>query len=118
VRELRRKRGRRHATRVRAWLNDGVSDNVAASVRASCVLCGAVQVPIAAVRLVIARPDIDGDLRNLIEFTCPACGTTCSLRADEQTTRLVAAAGANVVAASVPSAEFPRTRSRRGPDVR
>jgi|GEM_PF-3700261 hypothetical protein len=103
---------------LRAWLNGGVSDNVAASVKATCARCGSIQVPIAAVRLVIARPDIDGDRRNLIEFSCPACGTTCSLRADEQTTRLVAAAGASVVAAAVPSPEFPRTRSRRGPDVR
>ena len=97
-------------------LNSRVSDNVIASVRFTCASCGTVEVPVGAVRLVMARPDLDGDPRNLVEFACPACGTTCSLRADERTTRLLIAAGITLVTTYF--ADLPHTSFREGPEAR
>jgi hypothetical protein len=97
-----------------------VADNVIGSVRATCARCGDVEAPIGAVRLVLARPEFDGDIRNLVEVTCPSCASICSLRADERTTRLLTAAGVLVVAAPsgavAPSGvAAPSTAVRRGP---
>jgi hypothetical protein len=94
-----------------------MSDNVLASVRATCARCGVVQVPAAKVHLVMARPDRDGDHRNVVEFACPVCAGLCSMRVDERTTRLVTAAGVALVAA--PSEDpSPRSRSRGAPEPR
>jgi ribosomal protein S27AE len=96
-------------------LNGVVADNVIASVRLTCARCGTVEAPIGVVRMVLARPEFDGDRRNLAEFSCPNCGTACSARLDERTTRLIAATGVTVVAA--PSHTTQRTRSRGAPDA-
>jgi hypothetical protein len=92
-----------------------VADNVIASVRLTCARCGTVEAPIDAVRMVLARPDFDGDRRNLVEFSCPNCGIMCSARVDERTTRLIAATAVTVVAA--PSHSTERTRSQGAPDA-
>lgn len=97
-------------------MNGAVTDNVIASVRVTCARCGTVEAPIDAVRMVLARPEFDGDRRNLVEFSCPNCGITCSARSDERTTRLIAAAGVTVVVAPTHTTE--RTRSRGAPDAR
>jgi hypothetical protein len=97
-------------------LNGVVADNVIASVRVTCARCGTVEAPIAAVRMVLARPELDGDRRNLVEFSCPNCGIACSVRIDERATRLIAAAGVTVMVA--PSHITERTRSRGAPDAR
>ena len=79
--------------------NGGVSDRVDAWVRGTCERCGTVQVRASEARLVLARPHLDGDLRNQVEFRCRSCGGTCSRRVDDRTTRLVTAAGVVLVAA-------------------
>ena len=70
--------------------------------RGDCDYCGTVELAISDVRLVLARPDLDGDQRNLAQFRCPQCGVTCRQRLGERATRLVSAAGAQLVAAPAP----------------
>src|SRR5688572_20168284 len=69
-------------------------------VRASCATCGAVQLPVDRIQLVLARPDLDGDRRNVLEFTCPSCQTLIRQRVTEYTTHLLASSGVLLVADS------------------
>lgn len=65
--------------------------------------------------LVLARPDLDGERRNAVEFSCPTCGTPGSQRVDDRTTRLVTDAGVALVAAR-PDAARPRRSEPAAPD--
>jgi hypothetical protein len=71
---------------------------VPSTIRTTCVACGTVELPVTDGRLVLSLHR--DDARNIVEFTCPRCGLAGSQRVDERGTRLLAAAGIEVVAPS------------------
>jgi hypothetical protein len=78
---------------------------VPSMIRATCVACGTIEIPVTDGRLVVAM-HID-DVANVVDFTCPRCGIAGSQSVDERGTRLLAAAGIAVVAAPPVPAPVP-----------
>ena len=73
-----------------------------ALVRGNCVACGPVEVPAESVRLTVA---LDAGEANVVEMRCPACGQEHREPTTERGTRLLVAAGVNVVVPSRPTFE-------------
>jgi hypothetical protein len=78
-------------------------------VRATCETCGTVQVEIGHVQLVLARPDLDADRRNVLEFRCPSCRSLVRSRVSDRSTQLLASAGVLLVADSQAASSLPTT---------
>jgi hypothetical protein len=74
---------------------------MASQVRASCSSCGTVQLDVGRVQLVLARPDLDDDRRNVLEFTCPRCQSLVQARVSDRSTQLLASSGVLLVADAV-----------------
>ena len=80
-----------------------MSDAVDAFVKASCAVCGAVQVPAAEATLHVVAKGSE-DRRSLASFRCPTCSRLVEKRVDERTAGLLLTAGVAVdMPAQLPS---------------
>jgi hypothetical protein len=88
------------------------------TLRGTCERCGLIEVPISEALLVLSLEDSGGDSRNLAEVACPKCGLRNRQRVDERTTRLLSAAGIQLVAPAMrPRGVQAGDRPGRGGDV-
>lgn len=78
---------------------------VPSTIRATCVACGTIEIPVSDGRLVVSMHG--DDVANVVEFMCPRCGLAGSQSVDERGTRLLAAAGIEVVASPPVAAPVP-----------
>jgi len=81
---------------------------MAARLRTTCSLCGDVEVPFSAARLLVSVDT--GEMSNLLEFDCPGCGHTEHRWLDEFSTRLLLTAGIDVAAAMPALGRHDRSR--------